>query len=40
VLNLDEPMAADGVADLKTLGVFDTVYAQVRGAPLPERKEK
>jgi hypothetical protein len=40
VLHLDEPVTADGVANLKTLGVFDAVYGAVRGAPLPERKAK
>jgi len=40
VLHLDETVTADGVANLKTLGVFDAVYGAVRGAPLPERKAK
>jgi len=40
VLHLDEPVTADGVANLRTLGVFDAVYGAVRGAPLPERKAK
>ncbi len=35
VLYLNEPITTGGVADLATLKVFDAVYAQVRGAPLP-----
>jgi para-nitrobenzyl esterase len=35
VLYLDEPLSVNGVADLKSLGVFDAVYSQVRGAPFP-----
>lgn len=32
VLYLDDPVRAKGVADLKTLAVFDAVYSRVRGA--------
>ncbi|MGN6514430.1 MAG: carboxylesterase/lipase family protein [Rhizomicrobium sp.] len=38
VLYLDEPITVGGVADLKTLSVFDAVYANVRGAALPEKR--
>jgi para-nitrobenzyl esterase len=37
VLYLDEPIRTGGVAALATLEVFDAVYAQVRGAPLPAK---
>jgi len=37
VLYLDNPITVGGVADLATLKVFDAVYAQVRGAPLPAK---
>lgn len=40
VLYLDEPVTVDGVANQKSLGLFDAVYGEVRGAPLPERKQK
>ncbi len=33
VLTLGDPTSTGGVADLKTLEVFDAVYAQVRGTP-------
>ncbi len=33
VLYLDDPMRVDGVADVKSLQVFDRVYDQARGAP-------
>jgi para-nitrobenzyl esterase len=39
VLYLDAPVTDDGVADLTSLSVFDGVYAQVRGAPLPAQKK-
>ena len=32
VLYLDDPIVVDGVSDLQTLEVFDTVYDQVRGS--------
>jgi para-nitrobenzyl esterase len=35
VLYLDDPITTGGVADLKSLKVFDAVYSQVRGAPTP-----
>jgi para-nitrobenzyl esterase len=35
VLYLGSPITTGGVADLSTLKVFDAVYAQVRGAPVP-----
>ena len=35
VLYLGSPITTGGVADLTTLKVFDAVYAQVRGAPVP-----
>ena len=37
VLCLNDPIYTDGVPNLKTLTVFDTVYAQVRGAPFGSR---
>jgi para-nitrobenzyl esterase len=37
VLYLDDPTFTDGVPNLKTLEVFDTVYAQVRGSPFGSR---
>jgi para-nitrobenzyl esterase len=37
VLYLNDPTYADGVPNLKTLEVFDTVYTQVRGAPFGSR---
>jgi para-nitrobenzyl esterase len=39
VVYLDAPVTIGGVADLKTLSVFDAVYAKVRGAPLPLQKK-
>ena len=38
VLDLDEPITTGGVTDVATLRVFDAVYAQVRGAPLPAKR--
>lgn len=38
VLYLTSPIAVGGVADLDTLRVFDTVYAQLRGASVPMGK--
>jgi len=38
VLYLGSPIAVNGVADLGTLSVFDAVYAQLRGAPVPTAK--
>ena len=35
VLQLGDPIALAGVVDVKTLTVFDQVYAQLRGAPVP-----
>jgi para-nitrobenzyl esterase len=35
VLQLGDPIAVGGVPELPTLQVFDAVYAQVRGAPVP-----
>jgi para-nitrobenzyl esterase len=35
VLQLGDPIAVGGVPELPTLQVFDAVYAQLRGAPLP-----
>lgn len=40
VLYLDEPLVTGGVADLKTLRVFDAVYSQVRGTPSCGRARK
>jgi para-nitrobenzyl esterase len=37
VLYLNDPTYTGGVPNLKTLKVFDTVYAQVRGAPFGSR---
>ncbi len=37
VLYLDDPISAGGVANLKSLEVFDTVYDQARGAPFGSR---
>ena len=37
-LYLGSPITVSGVADLGTLRVFDAVYAQLRGAPVPARK--
>ena len=37
VLYLGSPIMVGGVADLDTLKVFDAVYAQLRGSPVPTR---
>jgi para-nitrobenzyl esterase len=38
VLILDTPIAPGQVARLPNLQVFDDVYAQVRGTPLPAKR--
>ena len=37
VLYFNDPTYTDGVPNLKTLEVFDTVYAQIRGTPFGSR---